>query len=343
MPANIAVAVIFNLVLLLVLSWVFFILIFVKYRPKVKQNNSASGKRDRDGKKNKDALTELKQNNVQQKKSIQRIGSVLDGLDQDNELVTELQTEVEILESQLEDSLKLINRQTDINQDYQSANIEDNDQTFTVNALKFKVTNLRNDNDELQEKLTQAKRHNTRLKRYRDEHRLLANKMSEYIDSAKKSDHLIKKLQSKLIATQSAAEEAQRALERLQIPNKDADEDELKAALDRAEREKDFLEQQYMELLKQLEEAEEVSEELQRSQAECAQLEQAYMALVDEINEAENDSQSEPLGEESVIGEQKTTAETLSKRSEISEDEIRKKNEDWLNSLEDNPASHTDR
>ncbi len=339
MPLNIAVAVIVNLGLLLLLSWLFFVIILSKYRTRIqhlkkkykKSNNNTANEEE-------NPFSELIQNNKNQQQSVDKINQFLDEFDDDDTRISELQEEVGYLESQLHDSLKIINRQASLVADENTLNQADNDQSFTVNSLRHKVNSLRNENASLHEKVEQITRHNQRLKRYRDEHRLLTERMAEYIDKTKKSDHLIKKLQSKLIATQTAAEEAQRALQRLQIPNADDDGESLQAALERAEREREFLEQQYLELLKQLEEAEGVSEELQRSQAECAQLEQAYMALVEEIQEVEKNQ----IETEEITGfdEEKTEpsqpkSDKIDAPKELTEEEIREKNEQWLESLND--------
>lgn len=322
MSSSLSLALIINLSALLILSWILFLVIIHRLqKQKAELGSSATQAHD-------DELTELQEQNDAQLESANRVYSTINAMDDDDELVSDLMREVAHLQNELEKtSLMLSNRRTSWHP-FKKNQEEPDPSRNTISSLRFKLNNARAENNKMRSEMDRLERQNKSLKRYRNEHRILKERVNQFLHQTEKNDRLINQLRSKLKATQTAAQEAQQALMRLkQEPTGNTDQ-ELKEALDRAERERQFLEEQYMELLKQLEEAENISDELERSQSECKQLEQAYNALLDEMNHREQEEQQEELDAE------KAHQNIINETKSMTEEEIMAKNKQWLESME---------
>ncbi|NIB43908.1 hypothetical protein HBA55_30175 [Pseudomaricurvus alkylphenolicus] len=143
------------------------------------------------------------------------------------------------------------------------------------------------------------------LKRVQQENAKLRATLADYIAKNKASDALVKELERKLAEVQSMADETRRKLEEVRKqPPFEMDNvqlEELKDTLQRALREKQFIEEQYLELLDKVEESEEIARELQKARQECEQLEQSYMQLIQQFegggDDAEDDFKLEEIDE----------------------------------------------
>jgi len=320
MPQDLAIALIVNLLLLLILSWAFFLVFLAKTPKKTKSESEQPAKKSKTAAEStpKEAsagemaeyndselaedefFTTIMHQNKQQLESVEKVNSRFKDFDSGDEKVNKLQAEIRYLENQLQQSLQTINHHHNLRaQKRPAGDIDENaiDNDKAVQALRFKLSNTRSENLALREENKKISRQNENLKRYRAEHRAMANSVKEYIEQNKKNTVLISRLQAKLVAAQDAAEEARQALEYFQNIDTSS-EAGLKEALERAERERQCIEDQYMELLKQLEDAEKVSQELERSQKECQQLERAYLDLVKEIESKDDDLSDNSISDE---------------------------------------------
>lgn len=308
MPNNLALALIINLALLLVLSWSFFLVVMAK-QAKQKKKKTTQGAKNSESSKKEDANSslgldqfdelepfdetlELSEDDflsaIEQQKQVQldRLNSVdaqLAALHSSDTEQHPLQAEVNLLQRQLQQSLQTINRQQKQAMQRRNA-VADQDAAGNeekIQGLQSKLATARSENLHLREEVEKIQKQNDSLLKYRSEHREMSQKMNDYIEQNRKNSKLIGRLKTKLDEAQQAADEAQSALENSH--DNGGNDEALQEALQRAEKERLCIEEQYMELLAQIEDAEKISEELERSQKECAQLEQAYLDLVAEV------------------------------------------------------------
>ncbi|BFM09509.1 hypothetical protein [Halioxenophilus aromaticivorans] len=364
MSQDIAIAIIINLGLILIFSWAFFWVMLTMKNKEAEKINKAVKKASDDGDKkpsstasNKEPskenntksppeedefLTKLRQQKQQQLKRVNDVNSRLQSQNSSDKDMVQLAEDISELELQLHQSLNDINQQAAEfgsaggSKDQFTADEDTPASRADLLKLKNKLSNARSEAHGLKGEVEKLSKQNNQLQRYRTEHQEMSNKVADYIEQNRKSVKIISALKHKLDAAQLAADEARAALE---AANGDADDDALQAALLKAEQERQALEDQYNELLGQLEGAEKISEELERSQKECAQLEEAYLALVAEL-EQESQIEFAVEGEDAEFGNDdfgkpsKTNSATAASAamniSTEALDEIADYNENWL-------------
>jgi hypothetical protein len=340
MSLNLAIALLFNTVLILLVSWGFFL---YALRQHGKNNQRLESQVRALQKKLKQSRTELEQerqipapqssdqaiagfarglqatastlNTIegvarQQSGSldcIEQASAALKPDDHSRELMVQLST----LKAQFAESEQLIARMKTqaSNNRHQLKVLEEklerqSDQSRRIKGLEDQERRLRREIKLLTQGAEERDEKLRRMGRTQKENTQLRAKISEYFAKNKRSEELVKELQQRLNAAQRTAEETRQALEQLQtqppINPSDFELGELKEALERTLREKQFIEEQYLELLDQVETADDVAEQLQRSQKECAMLEQSYLQLIEEL---EKDDEAQGSNEDFKLEE----------------------------------------
>ncbi len=242
-------------------------------------------------------LDQLQQSRSEQLDSLEKIESVANALDED-EQVRALKCELATLKAQIlhsEDVMVTMKTQATANRHRLSVLEEklENTQHFPqrISSLEELQRKLRGSNKQLMEKLEESRLKVKSLNHAKSENTKLKSTLDNYIEKSKNGERLISNLQDKLSEVQGMLDETRATIDKFSeqpaINMDEAEVAEIKDALSRALREKQFIEEQYLELLDKVEEAGDVTEQLQRSQNECAMLEQSYLTLMSEIEKRE--------------------------------------------------------
>jgi len=242
-------------------------------------------------------LDQLQQSRSEQLDSLEKIESVANALDED-EQVRALKCELATLKAQIlhsEDVMVTMKTQATANRHRLSVLEEklENTQHFPqrISSLEELQRKLRGSNKQLMEKLEESRLKVKSLNHAKSENTKLKSTLDNYIEKSKNGQRLISNLQDKLSEVQGMLDETRATIDKFSeqpaINMDEAEVAEIKDALSRALREKQFIEEQYLELLDKVEEAGDVTEQLQRSQNECAMLEQSYLTLMSEIEKRE--------------------------------------------------------
>ncbi|MAZ87642.1 MAG: hypothetical protein CL693_08350 [Cellvibrionaceae bacterium] len=257
-------------------------------------------------------LDQLQQSRSEQLESLDKIESVANALKED-EQVRALKCELATLKAQIvhsEDVMVTMKTQATASRHRLSVLEEklENTQHFPqrISSLEDLQRKLRGSNKQLMEKLEESRLKVKALNHAKSENTKLKSTLDNYIEKSKNGERLINNLQDKLSEVQGMLDETRATIDKFSeqpaINMEEAEVAEIKDALSRALREKQFIEEQYLELLDKVEEAGDVTEQLQRSQNECAMLEQSYLTLMSEIEQHDasaQESASHPHAEKS--------------------------------------------
>ncbi len=249
-------------------------------------------------------LDQLQQSRSEQLESLEKIEDVANALDED-EQVRALKCELASLKAKIvhsEDVMVTMKTQATANRHRLSVLEEklENTQHFPqrIASLEELQRKLRGSNKQLMEKLEESRLKVKTLNHAKSENTKLKTTLDNYVEKSKNSERLINNLQDKLSEVQGMLDETRATIDKFSeqpaINMEEAEVAEIKDALSRALREKQFIEEQYLELLDKVEEAGDVTEQLQRSQNECAMLEQSYLTLMSEIEKQDKTVQKTP-------------------------------------------------
>ncbi len=238
-------------------------------------------------------VDELQQARSEQLQSLEKIEAAAEAMTEDAE-VKALKCELATLKSQIihsEDVMLTMKTQATANRHRLSVLDEklENSKHFPrrIASLEEVQRKLRGSNKQLMEKLEESRLKVKSLNHAKAENTQLKSTLDNYILKNKNSERLITNLQDKLAEVQGMLDSTKQSIESFSdqpdINLDDAELVDLQETLSRALREKQFIEEQYLELLDKVEETSEVADQLQRSQNECAMLEQSYLTLMSEL------------------------------------------------------------
>ncbi|MGH1372138.1 MAG: hypothetical protein ACRBBW_08900 [Cellvibrionaceae bacterium] len=261
-------------------------------------------------------VDELQQARSEQLQSLEKIEAAAEAMTEDAE-VKALKCELATLKSQIihsEDVMLTMKTQATANRHRLSVLEEklENSKHFPqrIGSLEEVQRKLRGSNKQLMEKLEESRLKVKSLNSAKAENTKLKSTLDNYILKNKNSERLITNLQDKLAEVQGMLDSTKQSIESFsdqpEINIDDAELVDLQETLSRALREKQFIEEQYLELLDKVEQTSEVADQLQRSQNECAMLEQSYLTLMTElekrgladgVNEVSDAAEVEPEGQ----------------------------------------------
>lgn len=238
-------------------------------------------------------VDELQQSRSEQLQSLEKIEAAAQAMTEDPD-VKALKCELATLKSQIihsEDVMLTMKTQATANRHRLSVLEEklENSKHFPrrIASLEEVQGKLRGSNKQLMEKLEESRLKVKSLNHSKAENTKLKSTLDNYILKNKNSDRLIQNLQAKLSEVQGMLDNTKKSIESFaeqpDINLDDAELVDLQETLSRALREKQFIEEQYLELLDKVEETTDVADQLQRSQNECAMLEQSYLTLMSEL------------------------------------------------------------
>ena len=238
-------------------------------------------------------VDELQQSRSEQLLSLEKIEAAADAMTEDPD-VKALKCELATLKSQIihsEEVMLTMKTQATANRHRLSVLEEklENSKHFPrrIASLEEVQRKLRGSNKQLMEKLEESSLKVKSLNHFKAENTKLKSTLDNYILKNKNSDRLIQNLQAKLSEVQAMLDNTKKSIESFaeqpDINLDDAELVDLQETLSRALREKQFIEEQYLELLDKVEETTDVADQLQRSQNECAMLEQSYLTLMTEL------------------------------------------------------------
>lgn len=279
-----------------------------------------------------EALDSLEDAKSEQAQSFAKIEAVADSLKEDDK-VRQLKVELSALKLKMEFGDNLITNmkvQATANR-HRLTVMEDKLEEAKhfprrIKSLEDLQRKLREENKQSEDKMNEQALTIKKLRYAKAENSKMKKTLDEYIAKNKKSEVLIHGLREKLASVQAMAEETKQSMENFKnqpaINVDDCDLQELQDTLDRALREKQFIEDQYLELLDKVDESTEVADQLQRTQNECAMLEQSYLTLVKELESSADESgdtdvQEEPVKEEASADEDDSDMDDNFKLEEI--------------------------
>ncbi len=238
-------------------------------------------------------VDQLKQSRSEQLQSLEKIEAATEAMTEDAD-VKALKCELATLKAQIihgDEVMLTMKTQATANRHRLSILEEklENSKHFPgrIASLEEVQRKLRGSNKQLMEKLEESRLKVKSMNHAKAENTTLKSTLDNYILKNKNSERLITNLQDKLAEMQGMLDNTKQSIESFsdqpEINVDDAELADLQETLSRALREKQFIEEQYLELLDKVEETSEVADQLQRSQNECAMLEQSYLTLMTEL------------------------------------------------------------